>query len=140
MFENVYEAERALQEMIDSDNNCSTHFRYSGDYIIHTKLDLITYNPIHKTHFLLHSLNAKTPLEALNAMCQHLLQLKKILKHKDKDSPLLNYTVRWYSYSERKTFHSSFYGKNIEEVIAKFYYGKLKSTLAIHNIKLNPIC
>ena len=138
MFKNVYEAERALQEMIESDSHCSAHFRYHGDYIIHTKLDLITYNPTHKTHFLLHSLSAKTPLEALNAMHKHLIQLKETLKHKD--SALLNYTVQWYSYPEHKTFHSSFYGKNIEEVIAKFYYGKVKSTLAIHNIKLKPIC
>lgn len=139
MLANVYEAERAIQDMIESDNKCSAHFRYTQDPPSSmTKLDLITYNPTHKTHFLLHSLSAKSPFEAASRMHNHLLQLKEMLEKKN--STLLSYTVQWYSYPEQKTFYSSFYGKNMEEVIAKFYYGKVKSNLSIHNIKLNPIC
>ena len=135
MFKNMYEAERAIQELIEKDNNCSTHFNYTTGHVNYN-LELVTYNPVHKSHFLLHSTTGKTQVAALNKMYTHLIELKETLKHKD--SPLLNYTVEWYSHSEAKRFRSSFYGRDIEQVVDKFYYGKTKACLTIHNIKLNP--
>ena len=53
MYKNIFEAERAITSLILKDNNCSGHFRYA--YQPNTcKLDLITYNPVHKTHYGIH--------------------------------------------------------------------------------------
>ena len=116
-------------------------FSYSVNDISCT-LDLITYNPLHQTQFLLHSIKSTgtndNKLEAVNKMYNYIYKLKKTLGKKD--SSLLNYTVNWYNRRLEKFFTSSFYGINIEEVLGKFLYGKEYETHVIHNIKLNPSC
>ena len=58
-FDNVYVAELAIRKLIQNDNNCSAHFEYEYDGHargeLFYRLDLITLNPNHNTHFLLHS-------------------------------------------------------------------------------------
>ena len=77
--ESVYQIEYNIKKLIQNDNDCSTHFEYSkaqfGGQSV-TKLTLITYNPSHKKHFLLHSLEAQTRLMAVKAMYRHIFTLK----------------------------------------------------------------
>lgn len=146
MFENIYEAESAIQGLIKNDNNCSAHFQYacesekyrsavlSAEFV---NVDLVTYNPEHKTHFLLHTMGAKTKIGALNALYDHIYKLKETLK--DNKNGYLNYTIEWGNKTDSKTRFSSFYGEDLDEIIRKFYYGKTKQSLNIFSIKLNPI-
>ena len=146
MFENIYEAENAIQELIKNDNNCSAHFNYTDQHSNYknaiiaanfVQLDIITYNPKHKTHFLLHSLSAKTAIAALNLLYKHIFELKQTLGKPDSD--YVNYTIEWGDKNGGKTRYSSFYGTDAEDVVKKFYYGKSKKSLNIFNIKLNPL-
>ena len=54
MFENIYEAESAIQELIKNDNNCSAHFKYTSmskeerNILLapnFVQQELVTYNP-----------------------------------------------------------------------------------------------
>ena len=137
-FQNIYEAERAIQELIEKDNNCSAHFAY-GASSMNYNLDLVTYNPVHKNHFLLNSTNGKTKIQAINKMYKYLTDLKESTKQKN--SNLLNYTVEWYNHADTKMFRSSFYSasERIEQIINKVYYGKTRGSITIYSIKLNPI-
>ena len=133
MFKNIYEAERTIAQMIDKDNGCSAHFKY-----IHSsntcKLDLVTYNPLHRTHFLLHSLEGDTQIDALRKMHEYIVQMAHCR------SKLLSYTIEWYnSDGKGESFVSSFYGTGIEDVVKKFLYGKSPNSITIFSIKLNPI-
>ena len=136
MYKNIFEAERAITSLILKDNNCSGHFRYA--YQPNTcKLDLITYNPVHKTHFLLHTITGTTQLDTLNKMYNYVFNLKKTLK--SKENKISNYTINWYNNENQETFNSSFYGISLIDVIRKFYYGKSQDSINIFNNKLNPI-
>ena len=146
MFENIYEAESAIQELIKNDNNCSAHFKYTTmckeerNILLapnFVQLELVTYNPKHKTHFLLHSLCEKTKLAAANALYKHIFDLKQTLEKPD--SGYVNYTIEWGDKKDGKTRYSSFYGVDLEDVVRKFYYGKSKKALNVFNVKLNPI-
>ena len=58
-------------KLIEKDNNCSAHFNYS--YQPNTcVLDVVTYNPTHKNHFLLHSLEGTNRIDALNNMYEYI--------------------------------------------------------------------
>ena len=133
MFKNIYEAERAITLLINKDNNCSAHFKYI--YSPNTcKLDLVTYNPLHQTHFLLHSLDGVTQIDALRMMYEYIVHMK------DSQSKLSSYTIEWYnSNGKGGSFVSSFYGTGIEDVVKKFLYGKSPNSITIFSIKLNPI-
>jgi hypothetical protein len=151
MFETIYEVEHAIQELINKDNNCSAHFKYTRragrvenrnckNAILAPSVvtvDLVTYNPKHKTHFLLHSMTAATDISATNALYTHIYNLKKTLEKGD--SGYVNYTIEWSDKNGGKTQYSSFYGTDLEDVVRKFFYGKSKKSLNIFNIKLNPM-
>jgi len=70
-------------------------------------------------------------------MYQHVYKLKNTLTLIN--SPYSSYTIEWFNKSENKMNNSSFYGRNIEEVLQKFYYGKSRNNYIIYNIRLNPI-
>lgn len=143
-FKTVYEGEYVIQMMISNDNNCSAHFEYlvtkndtdtlENDEIICLKL--ITYNPMHKTHFLLNMIKGEDKLDCLDKMYDHIYKLKTSLK--EKESPYLNYSISWYCPNTQKTITSSFYGESIEQILLKFNYKKDKK-LVIHHMKLNPV-
>lgn len=136
-FNSVFEGENKIQNLIKNDNNCSAHFDYNNNSHNNTcKLVVTTYNPKHKTHFLLHSIIGNNKIDALKEMYNHIYNLKKTLSKKN--SPYLNYTIEWYNPDNNKKEHSSFYGENIQEVIYKFFYGKTNDNILIYNIKLNP--
>ena len=151
MYTNIYEAEAAISKIIEKDNTCSSHFEYIEKVLNGSTLNtglypnkkilvlnLLTFNPVHKTAFLLHSIHDKDKLCCLNAMYEYLYNLKNVLAAKD--TPLLSYTVNWYNRSTETKINSHFYGKNIQEVIHKFFFGKSEKNIIIYGIKLNPMC
>lgn len=136
-FENVFEAEYKIQELIKNDNNCSAHFEYEKMSDNTYELACTTFNPIHKKYFLLHKCRETTKLAAVNEMYNHIFNLKTSLDKKD--SPYLLYTIEWYCPEANKSITSTFYGDSIEQVLLKFNYGK-KNKLTIYSMKLNPTC
>ena len=121
-FGSIYAGEHSIHELIKNDSNCSAHFTYSNHVPNGYELVVITYNPTHKTSFFLHSLYGKTKIEALENMYAHVFNLKETFKKPN--SPYLNYTIEWYNTNTKQRVKSSFYGKSIQEVISKFFYGK----------------
>ena len=132
MFTNIYEAESAIQILICKDNNCSTHFDYTSCSNTCT-CKIVTFNPLHKTHFLLHSITENDKLTAVNQMYNYVYKLKETLTSTEKSYN--SYTVKWYSKSQEKSYTSYFYGNNMLEILQKFYYGKHENSLIIYSIK-----
>ena len=137
-FYSIYEGEYAIQDLIKNDNNCSAHFSYSHHPPKGYELVVVTYNPKHKTSFFLHSLYGESKLKALELMYNHIYNLKNTLNKKE--SNYSNYTIEWYSEILKKRVSSTFYGRNIQEVISKFFYGKhgKDSEITIYSIILTP--
>lgn len=134
-FQNIYEAEYNILKLIKNDNNCSAHFDYKiKDGIV--ELSVVTYNPLHNTFFLLHTLKNENKLECLKNMYNYIYDLKTSMKSKKKG--FCHYTIEWFCPVQKQKFTSSFCGENLEEILLKFNYGK-KQRLTIYNIKLNPV-
>ena len=133
-FQNQYEGERAISELIKKDNNCSAHFNYS--FVEGACLNLVTYNPTSNAFFLVHTTKGLSKLEVITKMYDYLYTLKQALE--TKEDVLLNYTIHWFNKILQKEFKSYFYGKNISHVLRKFHYGKTEESYIIYNIKLNP--
>lgn len=136
-FENIYEVEYSIQELIKNDSNCSAHFEYIEKNFKQLKMNLITYNPKHKTHFLLFSIMGESikKLELVTQMYEHVYTLKTTLA--EKNSPYVSYTIEWYCDKTKKRETSCFYGENIEQVLIKFNYNHDKP-LTIYSMNLNP--
>lgn len=95
-----------------------------------TILNLITVNPRHKQSFLFNTTQGFGEMDALHKMLDHVKNHKK-----GKDT----YTIQW-SLSDEPELHTSYFrGKNIYEVLDKFYFGKDISSTVIFTISLNPI-
>lgn len=133
--DSIYQLEHNISQLIFTDNNCSTHFEYDKKNTC-TILNLVTYNPLHKKHFLLHSLEAQTRLMAVKAMYQHIFTLKQTLKAKD--SSYLLYSIEWFDKKTNKKSKSSFYGACIQQILAKFYYKRDVNELTLLNMTLLP--
>ena len=76
-FKNIYEGEYMISELIKGDDGCYAHFDYDSVYQggTNTKLKVITYNPIHKTHFLLYQIDGINALDTLHKMYDHIKEL-----------------------------------------------------------------
>ena len=135
MSESKYQIEYNIKKLIQNDNNCSAHFEYESTYT-KVKLNLVTYNPTHKTHFLLHTVEGDSNIEALKKMYEHVFNLKKTLK--EKNSPYFLYSIEWYSRKEAKSQTSSFYGSDVQEVLRKFYYKRDFEDLTLLSMNLLP--
>ncbi|ETO17450.1 hypothetical protein RFI_19872 [Reticulomyxa filosa] len=62
--------ENQITELIRKDNGCSAHFRYS--YQGHkVRVKLVTFNPKHRSTFLVHEIECKTRFEALTDILQY---------------------------------------------------------------------
>ena len=135
VFENVYEAEYAIQELIKNDYNSSAHFEYEKCHRFkRLKLNLITYNPIHKIPFLLFSIfrTDQNKLEIITEMYEYVYTLKTTTK--EKDSQYISYTIEWYCDKTKEKVKTSFHGENIEQVLLKFNHDKKKT---IYSMELN---
>ena len=102
-FQNIYEAEYNILKLIKNDNNCSAHFDYKiKDSIV--ELSVITYNPVHNTFFLLHTLKNENKLECLKNMYNYIYDLKTSMKSKKKG--FCHYTIEWFCPVQKQKFTS----------------------------------
>lgn len=130
--EKFLDLEHQISEMIrNGRSGCHASFRYSHQGSkVRTKL--VTWNPKHRSTFLVHEVEARSKVECLN-------QLKLYVKDKirEKEKP---YTVRWYlkDSSNPSLVVSHFYAQDLYTLLDKFYYDKNKEDYEIVEIKLNP--
>ena len=132
-FGNIYEGEYMISELIKCDNGCYTNFDYDSVYQggTNTSLKVITYNPSHKTHFLLHQINGIDALDTLHKMYEHLYNIKD-------NANYVSYVVEWLYKDIMNINRSLFYGENMDEIMKKFYYRKRKDDYTMLSIRLNP--
>jgi len=132
-FKNIYEGEYMISELIKCDNGCYTNFDYDSVYQggTNTSLKVITYNPSHKTHFLLHQINGIDALDTLHKMYEHLYNIKD-------NANYVSYVVEWLYKDIMNINRSLFYGENMDEIMKKFYYRKRKDDYTMLSIRLNP--
>jgi predicted aldo/keto reductase-like oxidoreductase len=94
------------------------------------RLDLITINKEHNQKFLFHSLSGSSKISILEDMITYIKEFNKNLE---------SYEIQWLdSLHNAKTQTSWFRGKDIFDVLNKFYYDKEKSRFKILKIKLMP--
>jgi len=110
-FKNIYEGEYMISELIKGDSGCYTNFDYDSVYQggTNTNLKVITYNPIHKTHFLLHQIDGIDALDTLHKMYDHLYNIKELLQQKS-NTKYASYTVEWWHVDKQGINRSYFYG------------------------------
>jgi len=93
-------------------------------------LRLITTNPRHLQSFLYHTVDGFGELDTLHKMLAYI---------KSKRPEKSTYTIQW-SLKEEKELHTSYFrGKDLYEVLDKFYYGKDINATLIFSVSLNPI-
>ena len=140
--------EHEISELIRNDNGCTTYFTwnfknntfpYTGSNI---KISVHTYNPVHKTKFLLMSnvllVEEITEKKIYSAKFALLKQVKTYVEERKKLN--LNYLVEWNSKNtlNENVKHSYFNGENIDEILEKFYNGREKSKFIIYKIEMIP--
>ena len=138
-FKNIYQGEYMISELIKRNGGCYSNFDYDSLYQGGTNISLkvITYNPIHKTHFLLHRIDGINALDALHKMYAHIYNIKELLQQKT-NTEYSSYTIKWCHKDKTETNHSFFYGENMEAVMKKFYYHKRREDYTILSVCLNP--
>ncbi len=114
----------------NNSNKCTVDFVYSPSEHQGMDLYVITHNPVHKNNFLFSKTWGVSEFDALQKCVDK-------LDKPDKPSEN-NYTVTWEKIGGT-TQNSYFTGIDIEEVLKKFYFQKVKEEYIIFNIKLNPI-
>ena len=93
-------------------------------------LELATLNPRHQQTFLFHTTTGFGEMDALNKMEEYIKGTKNTKS---------TYTIQW-AMADTSELHTSYFtGKNIYEVLDKFYYGKAITGTIIFNISLNPL-
>lgn len=135
-FKNIYEGEYTISELIKKNGGCYSNFDYDSLYQGGTNISLkvITYNPIHKTHFLLHRIDGINALDALHKMYAHIYNIKELLQQ---NTEYTSYKIEWRCVGKQSINHSYFYGQNKEEVMEKFYYRKHRADYTIISMCLN---
>ena len=93
-------------------------------------LDLITVNPEHNQSFLLHDVQAKDKVSALEAM------LAYVRSYRDKEN---SFTLQWAIRGSGELRTSYFRGSDIFDVLRKFTFGRDRSTIVIYSVSLNPV-
>jgi len=94
------------------------------------RLNLITINSAHSQSFLFHSTRGMDKVGALGEM------LKYVLSYREKEN---SYTIQWAIRGTSFLETSYFRGKDISQILDKFYYGRDRNTIQIYAISLNPI-
>eukprot|EP01084_Bolivina_argentea_P243973 408838_1 len=128
----VLDLEHQISELIrNGRSGCHASFRYSQQASkVRTKL--VTWNPRHKSTFLVREVEARSRIEALNEL---LIYVKD--KIRDEEKP---YTVKWHikNTDDMKMVTSHFYAMDIYNLLDKFYYDKNRDDYEIIEIKKNP--
>lgn len=126
-----------ISEIVYKDNKNTAHFEFTSDKIENkVKASLITYNPKTDASFLLKSVKTDSEIEALEEILAYLESLHN-------DGSYQTYTIKWYDSEDKvrkdRPNKSYFAGKDLYEILDKFYYGKNKQNLTIYSIRLNPM-
>jgi nanoRNase/pAp phosphatase (c-di-AMP/oligoRNAs hydrolase) len=95
-----------------------------------TTLQLATMNPRHQQTFLFHTTQGFGEMDALNKMQEYVQENKNTRS---------TYTIQWAMEGINELHTSYFTGKNIYQVLDKFYFGKAITSTIIFNISLNPL-
>ena len=148
-----YQLERKISDMIHKDNKCTAHFMWEykpkGNYgdvvniIGSLELKVVTLNPAHETHFLLHQIskNLYDNVNIEDLYCKILQEVINILEKK-KDSTIFHYAISWRDISNDalkfNTVNSYFSGKNFKEIMEKFFFEKCEDNIIIDGITLLP--
>ena len=145
-----YLLEREISEKIQKDNGCLAHFIWefkpaSGKDSLDTlELKIVTINPTHNNHFLLHKAtkiitNRKDNIDDI--YCDILKEVIEILNKKCATNPLY-YAIGWRDVSNEElkfnTVTSYFSGRNFKEIMEKFYFEKCEKNIIIDSVKLLP--
>ena len=117
-----------------------------------TTLQLATMNPRHQQVFLFHTTTGFGEIDALNKMQEYVEEKNGIGYKTFKGIPnsRSTYTIQWAITDSNDLQTSYFAGKNLYEVLDKFYYGansfktigapgKAVTETIIFNITLNPL-
>ena len=130
--EAILELEHQISELIrNGRSGCHASFRYSQQGPkIRTKL--VTWNPKHRSTFLVHETEARSRIDALHELLMYVKD-----KIRDQEKP---FTVKWHlkNTNECKLVTSHFYAQDIYNLLDKFYYDKNRDDYEIIEIKLNP--
>ena len=145
-----YVLEREISEKIQKDNGCLAHFiwEYNPASIknsSHTlELKIVTINPTHNNHFLLHKVTKciTDPRDNIDDVyCEILNEVIEILNKKSQGN-IIYYAIGWRDISNEdlkfKTVTSYFSGKNFKDIMEKFYFEKCEENIIIDNVKLLP--
>lgn len=118
-----------IAQMLGLDRNLLT-FNYNNSDEGRTTLELTTLNPRHHQTFLFHTTSGFGEMDALNKMVDYVSENKNTKS---------TYTIQWAMADTNELHTSYFTGKNIYEVLDKFYYGKAITGTIIFNLSLNPL-
>jgi len=127
---NRFQYENEIRNLIQKDNNCSAHFewdkvKHPGKEYFTLRLNLITYNPVHSMHFLLHSI-------CINKSMIEDEDYKNILKEmhqylSKRQVCLYNYVIRWrLKASDKPTTCSYFQGINCYSDLDSYMFKYIK--------------
>jgi hypothetical protein len=141
----ILKVQSKIFKLIHPKNGVSVHFRFDP----YQGLDLVTYNEKNDEFFLLKHLNVTTSdIDKAHQEYYMYLEMLKYVKHlvssieENKGDETIGYsfTVVWTREGSPSQI-SYFYGKDIEEILKKFYYGKegVKHLFTIYDIKMNPL-
>lgn len=119
-----------ISRIISKDNGNTTHPVWDEDEDGKMTLHLFTYNDRNNQTFLLKSTKGNSKAGALTKALNYLNQ-----ELGEENS----YTVIWRSKDRKKQEESYFSGKDVWEVLEKFYFGKEREDIIIFEIKLSPI-
>ena len=102
------------------------------------ELRLLTHNQKHDTKFVLHTVRETD--HHWKESTYKIILLEKMLEYvKYKPFNILSYTVLWYKNTRpNDIIKSYFYGYNLLDVCAKFYYDKYELDYKITSISQNP--
>ena len=107
-------------------------------------MKIVTLNPAHETHFLLHRVKKQISDSSYNIellYCMILNEVIKDLRNKD-ETILLHYAIGWRDRTKNAlkftTITSYFSGRTFKEIIDKFFFEKCESDVIIDSITLIP--
>ena len=141
----ISKKESEISKIIRDDNGCTTYFTWNfknANPLPGTKIELQvdTFNPIHKTRFLL--------IKEINHTCDNdintiqdtqvaiINNVKQFLNDRKKTN--YNYLVEWNNKDtlEEKIKRSYFNGETVDDVLEKLYNGREKYNFIIYKIKM----
>merc|ERR1719229_62419 len=128
----VLDLEHQISELIrNGRSGCHASFRYSQQ-TLKIRAKLVTWNPRHKSTFLVREVEARSRIEALKELLAYVKD-----KIRDQEKP---YTVKWHikNTNDMKFVTSHFYAMDIYNLLDKFYYDKNRGDYEIVEIKKNP--